>query len=342
VANLTASTPHRPVVDANATVDRVSPTWGETRWHCCWSPDAGVGMYIHTGRFRKDVDMWWAHIAAYLPDGHLAVDRQWCRNTSVAGVNSQNLALTITPTGWHSTFDGVGELTSTADLSRSVRGSGAPSVALRWDVTAHEAAPVWDLYSAVDEQQDFASDIHIQQATTTTGTLWVDGQSFPLDGVGFKDHSSGARSFAAWHGHRFMIAVMPEWVIHAVTIFRDNGIAADPVGVVMSDGHCTPVEQFDLPALADPQGVPRDQEMIVTGRSGPIRMRVEVIHAFPITITEDNDNYNGIDWDIPSDPMVMIEGIVRLTGPDGSVGFGFLERSARQSTLPMPGAGGRS
>jgi len=338
----TVSTQNLRGVDVNATVDRVSPSWGETRWHCCWSPDAGVGMYIHTGRFRKDIDMWWAHIAAYLPDGQLAVDRLWCRNTAAAGVNSENLDLTITATGWRSTFDGVGELTSTAALSRSVRGSGAPSVALRWDVTAHQAAPAWDLYSSVDQQQDFASDIHIQQATTTTGTLWVDGQSIPLDGVGFKDHSSGARSFAAWDGHRFMIAVMPGWVVHAVTIFRGNGTAADPIGVVMADGRRTPVGQFDLPALADTQGMPRDQEMIVTGPSGPIQLRTEVIHALPITITENNDNYNGIDWDIRSDPMVMIEGIVRLTAPDGSVGFGFLERSARQSTLPVPGAGKRS
>lgn len=327
-------------MDTNVAVDRVTPLWGETRWHCCWSPDAGVGIYIHTGRLRADVDMWWAHVAAFLPDGRLAVDRLWCRNTSAAGIESGNLNLSITETGWRSTFDGVGELSSTAGLGRAARGCASPSVAMRWDVTATEVAPIWDLYSSTDQNQDFASDIHVQQATSTSGTLWVGDRTYPLEGVGFKDHSSGARDFAAWDSHRFMIAVMPNWVVHAVTIFRTNSDVAAPMGVVLADGRRAPVERFDLPALADVEGAPLEQEMVVTGPSGPIALRVEVMHALPISITKDNDNYNGIDWEIASDPMVMIEGMIRLTAPDGAIGFGFLERSARQSTLPRPAVRG--
>jgi hypothetical protein len=322
-----------PGVDANAAVNRTTPLWGETRWHCCWNSDAGVGMYIHTGRFRRDLDMWWAHIAAYLPDGRLVVERLCCRNRALAGIESETLGLTQTVTGWTSRFDGVGEMTSTAGMARGVHDSGAPSVALRWDVTATNVAPVWDLYSSTQQQQDFASDVHVQRASRTTGTLSVGDEAYPLDGVGFKDHSSGARSFAAWNGHRFMIAVMPDWVVHAVTIFRGDDAT---MGVVLAGDRCIAVKQFDLPKLIDTEGGPREQQAVLTGPEGPFTAQVSLVHALPISITEDGDNYNGIDWDSPSDPLVMIEGMVRLTAPDGSVGFGFLERSARQSTLPRP------
>lgn len=322
--------------DLNADADFTTPLWSETRWHCCWSVVADVGLYIHTGRFRKDLDMWWAHVAVYLPDGLLAVDRFWFRNTSRAGVKSHNLDLTVTESGWHSTFDGVGELASTAALSARPHGSAAPSARVRWEVTASAAAPVWDVYSSTDQTQDFAPASHVQQAATTSGKLWVDGVEFSLGGVGFHDHSSGARDFSAWRGHRFLIAVLPRWVVHAFTIFRDDGRAAEPIGVVMADDVTTPITQFEAPRLSDATGLPLENKLVVTGPDGPITLQANVIHALPISATRENDNYNGVDWNASSDPMVIVEGVVLLTTPDGERGVGFLERSARQSTLPRP------
>ena len=157
-------------------------------------------------------------------------------------------------------FDGVCELTSTAALSAASRGSAGPTAGVRWEVTATAAAPVWDVYSSTDREQDFASMLpHIQQAATTEGTLWVDGAEYPLlQGVGFKDHSSGARTFGAWHGHLFMIAVMPRWVVHAFTVFRDDSPAAEPIGLVMEDGVTTAITQFEAPKLSDATGAPVD------------------------------------------------------------------------------------
>jgi hypothetical protein len=330
--------------DPNATPDLTIPQWGETRWHCCWSPKSGAGVYIHTGRFRKDLEMWWAHIAAFLPDGALAVDRVWFRNRSAVGIRSDSLDLEMTAEGWQSTFDGVGELSSTTALSRASRGSAGPTVALRWDIRAAATAPIWDINansahgqhaSSTDHVRQVAAN-HIQQAASTVGSLWVDGEELSLEGVGFKDHSSGSRSFSAWAGHRFMVAVMPDWVVHAFAVLHDSGTASAPIGVVMSDGIVKPVSQFEVPPLMDATGTPTEHTLIVSGPAGPVNARVEVVHALPISITEDNDNYNGVDWNAATDPMVMVEGIVRLTGPGDTCGYGFLERSARQSALPRP------
>jgi hypothetical protein len=115
--------------DLNAATNYTTPLWSETRWNCCWCPEAGVGIYQHAGRFRKDLDVWWIHVAALLPDGKLAVDRGWCHNDEPAGVRSDNIRWTMTEQGWRADYDGVGELTSISALARSTRGEGSPG---RW------------------------------------------------------------------------------------------------------------------------------------------------------------------------------------------------------------------
>jgi len=222
------------------------------------------------------------------------------------------------------------------------RGAGAQSSWSVGPVGDHEmgcnataVAPVWDMYAGAGAVQDFATDMHVQQTYTTTGTLWIDGRAYPLSGVGFKDHSSGKRDFGAWSGHRFLIAVMPDWSLHAVTITRDRDVLAS-MGAVMVGGESIAVTQFDAAPLEDAEGTTKIQEVVVTGPAGPVSMRIELLHALPITISDSNDNYNGVDWEYPGEPMVMVEGIVQLTDPNGAVGYGFLERSARQSRLPRP------
>ncbi|QLL06373.1 hypothetical protein [Mycobacterium vicinigordonae] len=316
--------------DPNAMVDRLTALWGETRWHTCWSPSAGVGVYIHAGRFRKDLDLWWVHVAAYLPDNKLAVDRFWCRNRNAAGLSCDQLDLTITTQGWAATFDGVGQLCDTESLTRASRGSSAPSVRLRWELSATPLAPVWDMYDGVSWQHDFASAGHIQQASATTGTLWIDDHAYPLDGVGFKDHSSGARSFQTWVGHAFLVGEISGRVVHAVTIVREDS-GAQTMGVTMTPGEQASVTGFDVLPLASFDGAPHEQKLTIETSAGSIALHAKLIHALPITITEANDNFNGVDWDLEGDPMIMVEGIVALTDERGEVGYGFLERSARRS-----------
>jgi len=324
-------------VDYNAHPKYETPLWNETRWNGCWNPDEGVGLYIHAGRFRKDLDLWWIQTVAYLPDGQLAVERSWSRSSHNHGVGSDTLDLTMTDTGWTSTFDGVAELTTTAALSRAPRGSSAPSVPVRWTVTATAASPVWDMYGTVADKQDFAADLHVQQGLHTTGSLFVGDREYSLEGVGFKDHSSGARTWERWHSHRFTLAVMPDYTLHAVVVGAADGQERPPFGAIFRGDAQEGIQAFELPALADAVGGPVEQDMLVTTTSGEqIMLRAELVHALPITITEDNDNINGIDWEIDGDPIVLIEGIARLRAPDGSVGYAFLERSARRSALTRP------
>jgi hypothetical protein len=56
----------------------------------------------------------------------------------------------------------------------------------------------------------------------------------------------------------------------------------------------------------------------------------------PIMISEENENLNGIDWESPGNPVIVMEGIAKLTLEDGTVGYSFIESSARRNDIRRP------
>jgi hypothetical protein len=323
-------------MDYNVSPKYDVPMWSETRWNGCWNAEAGVGLYLHMGRFRKDLDIWWVQTVAYLPGGELVVDRTWARCTDTDGVRAGNLDLTMTDDGWTSSYDGVLQLTGVEELARSVQGAGAPSVPVRWEVTATPATPVWDLDAgAKPESNDFAGDAHLQQGCATTGRLTVYGQEYSLDGIGWKDHSSGVRDFAHWGHHAFTLAVMDGWTLHAGAMHPDGDRPPMYFGVCYRGDKGTPIASFDAPTLTG-LDVPGPLECTVTLADGDtLSFTAEQVHALPMTLTQDNDNINGIDWDAPRG-VALVEGISKLTFSDGQVGYAHLERSAHLDTLKRP------
>jgi hypothetical protein len=41
----------------------------------------------------------------------------------------------------------------------------------------------------------------------------------------------------------------------------------------------------------------------------------------------------GTDWDLPVDPLFLSECQVKVTDPDGAIGYGHIERSTRRSCM---------
>jgi hypothetical protein len=291
------------------------------------------------GRFRQDLEVWWAQTVAYLPDGVLVVDRSWGRSLDRRGVRTGPFELHITDAGWRSSFDGVGELTTVRALARAPRGSSAPSTPVRWEVSAEASSPVWDLYGGAGDKQDFAGDAHIQQGFRTEGTLVAGGREYRLDGVGFKDHSSGVRKWDGYRSHHFTLAVMPGWTLHEVVMLSQDGDPRPPMGALFRGGEQLALERSELPPLQDAEGGPGAAELVVKpAGEDELALQLELLHGLPMTVTEDNDNVNGVDWEAAGDPIVLVEGIGRVTAPDGTVGHGMFERGVRRSMLRRPPA----
>ncbi|MFA5711460.1 hypothetical protein [Mycolicibacterium sp.] len=325
-------------MDINVEPQYDVPLWNETRFHTCWNPEAGVGIYLHLGRFRADLDLWWAQVGVYLPDRQLCVDRLWGRNLSRAGADIAGLHIEIGENGWTSSFEGVGELTSIDKLALAPRGASAPSRAVRWELSATPVAPVWNAYEGNAEARiAHAGDMHIQQAFQTTGWIRVGEQEYSLDGVGWSDHSSGVRDLSPeWKHHTFLLPVAPDWTAHMISMGTDAG--ETPWGTFFGrDGSRERLTQLAFPSLTDPAGGPVDSKLEFEISNGErFSYNVELLHAFPMTVTEDNDNINGIDWDLPGDPLVLVEGIGRLTDGSGESFYCFHERTMRRSMLNKP------
>jgi hypothetical protein len=330
-------------MDRNVEAKPDVPMWSETRWNGCWNAAEGVGLYLHMGRLRKDVDLWWAQTVAYLPGERLVVDRCWGRNPNELGVTLGGFDLTCTEDGWTSAFDGGGQVTSYEALLRAPRGDAAPCSPMSWSVTATAVSPVFDPYSGQGGTLDFAGDAHVQQAFSTAGWLKVDGREYALDGIGFKDHSSGVRDWASWKAHRFMLAVMPGFTLHAAGLDAagDDPDRRTAFGAFYRDGEQLGISRFEMPLLTDRFGLPALVDVVVELSNGE-RLEIasaELVHALPMTITEENENLNGIDWQSDGNPIVLMEGIGRLTLADGTVGYMYIESSARRDDVAHPEGG---
>lgn len=80
---------------------------------------------------------------------------------------------------------------------------------------------------------------HYEQAMTVTGTLTKEGKSRPISCFGYRDHSWGYRNYQMVVGWNFVVAFLPQKVIHA-SIIRlpgkkdiQNGYIATSEGIVV-------------------------------------------------------------------------------------------------------------
>jgi hypothetical protein len=320
-------------MDLNRTPHHDVAMWSETRWNGCFNPAQGVGLFLHAGRLRNNLDWWWAQTAIYLPGGRMAVDRSWVRNPHELGVNTASLDLRVTSSGWSASFDGMCELTTTEALGKSPGGSSAPSVPVRFSLTADASRPWWDMLAGATNAQDFG-DMHVEQMGRSTGSLKVGNERYELDGVSYYDHSSGPRDWTNQHSHHFAMIAMPTYTLHAGQVYLSPTEARRGGGVWFTeDGTLNRVSRSEMPRQANVFGAPQQFDWMIKTQGQELVYRVEVLHTFPATITFDNDNINGTDWEIPGDPLFLSECQVRVTAPDGAVGYGHIERSNRRSCL---------
>jgi hypothetical protein len=325
-----------PDMDAFRAPDRTVARWSETAFVSGRSLHNEFGFFLHAGRCPTDLDLWWAQVATYLPGGDLAVGYTWGRCLDRAAITTGNLDLRVIAPHqqWSIRYDGVGQRTTTSALAAHTVGSG-PALPMKWDINAHAAFPAWNMHNptSTGSADDWASAMHTQQAFRATGTISLGEETHDFDGVCYNDHSRGVRSWGAFSGDISLMAVYPDFAVHGIKVWGPEGDVKITAGVLFdSHGSARPV-RIDFPAETDMLGNPRMLGVTIQDPDGgtELSMRAEALHVFPIAVTEHNDNLNGIDWDIPGDPLIFTESLVKLTTEDGQVGYGNLERSHKRS-----------
>jgi hypothetical protein len=204
---------------------------------------------------------------------------------------------------------------------------------MTWDVDLELVRDPWTPFSH-NESSEWA-DAHTQQQYVARGSLTVDGQTWSLDGPGWGDHSSGVRTWDGFGGHTFVNAPLPGAGLVLINVRTPAGDTAMTTGaLLLEDGTSDPVTDVKFPWLSSLVGAPESFELMVTTESGrTAEWNVDVLHTLPATISELNDNANGLDWRARGNPLFLAECIARFTTPDGVTGYGHLERSVKRSKV---------
>ncbi len=121
-----------------------------------------------------------------LPGGRALADMSWGRSEHRDGPTTGNIRARSSELGhFHLSFDGAGEITTSAELARRIVGAGR-CVPLRFDIELAPAMPVWDLFKATEIGQREWGGTHHEQVHSATGWLMVagpEGGKWRLDGA---------------------------------------------------------------------------------------------------------------------------------------------------------------
>lgn len=332
-----------PGADLLHTTPTDLPGWSETMYFHVWSPEAGVGVFVHTGRWPADVDLWWAQTIALLPDGELLVDRSWGRAVDNRGPATGNLRITCEEPlrRWRLRFDGAGTVASLDDMAAGPVGAG-PARAFAFDIELDAAAPVWDMHGALGlpraaiENLSWAS-FHHTQGFRARGDLRSENRQWSIDGVAHRDHSSGVRDVSGLGGLHFFVVVFPDSgrVANGLVNWRPDGNVDHRLFAVQEAGNCETGTDVRVTGLQCYRTHQPHQMSITLGRNGgQYQMRAERLHGYSLTLLSPNENINGVDLNTQPDALVVTQSTVRVVAPDGEIGYGVIERDYRPSMLP--------
>ena len=330
--------------------DRDDFFWGETHFWSAWNEDDGVGLFIHAGTTPEDPDLWWAQVYAYLPDGMAVVDRSWGRAEDRGGPTTGNFRARSSKLGhFKLTFDGAGEYVSSEEQAKRLVGAG-PALPFQFEVDLEPAMPVWSLYEATGMPKHKLGGAHHEQVHTSKGWLKVAGEQggeYSLDGVSFRDHSHGHRDFTRLGGDHLYGVYFPESerAVQVLMLWNADGGMELRAASIYENGELEllgEVEWTGIPMDADrPRslekltGEPHEFDVILHRREGEkVTMKAEVQHTIVMSNTSPNTNLNGAAVDAGDDALLLAECQVKMTWPDGEVGYGHLERGYRRNLLP--------
>jgi hypothetical protein len=168
-------------------------------------------------------------VTLYLPDGSVLFQYKRPEITSNDAMDAGGMRFEVIEPmeKLHTVYEGSAvhlvDPTQMADPGAAFRNN--PHKKVKVDLIHEAAGPAYGSsgrnHKVVDPEKEFAK-AHYEQHMKVHGSIEMDGQTYPIDGLGLRDHSWGPRYWQAIYSYRWLtINFAPDFGMMVSTIWRD-------------------------------------------------------------------------------------------------------------------------
>lgn len=313
------------------------PHWSENYALAGFDPDAGVGIFFHLGRWRKDPDLWREMVTVLLTDGTVVAHRAIGNaNVTKEGPGGPNLRMEILRDGqsqrW--SFLGAARHQLVERLRDSLLADG-PMERFEFSLTFDSEFPTWNL-GASGENSSFAGHGHLEQIGRLTGEIGIGGRKMKFDNFANRDHSRGPRLVGPLVRHHWFQGYLDNGIkfcaYEAEEAMADGGIKKTfSKAALIIDKKMIPAEVsigFHLPLDCGLDYIRQPVPFKLEWEGGSIKGKIT---SFPTTMyhqfTAPWDTYLGSRQVGDKPDRRMVEQAVMYQTDDGIPGHGHMERT---------------
>jgi hypothetical protein len=308
-----------------------TPNWSENFLLAGQDPKAGVGFWMHCGRWRKDLAMFRETVVVRLPDGTVAASRAIgdARSTE-EGPGGPHYAIRIVEPGAKLTYEYSGGIRRVPSASmKTALVEEGPRTPMRIALSFESSADIWDLHK-VGATQDFLPAGHIEQIGRVTGTIQVGEEVYQIDTIANRDHSLGPRDNQdlmnhQWHQGYFENGI--SFLLFDATLRSKGSVAFSEAAVY--EGDTLYEARLELPSRCDDPE--RDHDPVrfkLHYANGTLEIETTKYQSDSyLSLTSPNDQYVGVYPSEGKQTLVLAEQSVALLLNGTVPGYGCFERT---------------
>jgi hypothetical protein len=306
------------------------PNWSENYCLAAFDPKCGVGLWLHMGRWRKDLTLWREIVTIRLPDGRVVAHRAIGNARSAPdGPGGPAWGIRVVESGHRLTyhFAAGARVVPAREMRAGLVGEGVREP-VSFELAFDSNADIWDLHK-VGDRQEFLPAGHIEQIGRVHGTVRVGDRAFDFDSLGNRDHSLGPRDNKALKSHQWLQGYFDNGtaflVFDAMVRTDDKPVFSE---AVVYEGDRIYPAKLEMGWRCDDASL--DEKPIsfrLTYEKGPFEVESTAYRGNSyLSFTSPNDLYVGV-YPAGNPPLTLLEQSVVLR-LNGSVrGYGCFERT---------------
>ena len=306
------------------------PHWSENFCLAAFDPKCGVGVWLHLGRWRKDLNIWRETVVVNWPDGTVSAQRGFGNALACEdGPGGTNFAVRVLEPGRRFSYTYIGGALRlpSSHMREGLQRDGARQ-RLAFTLLFESDAGIWDMHKEASKQE-FLGAGHIEQPGRVTGAISIGAESFTFEGMGNRDHSMGSRNTPTLESHQWLQGYFENGVKFMLYDAVLRG-AREPVfsSAAVYEGDTFYEASVEYPwRISDADDAQRDFGFRLNYANGALDIATQTIGAPAfLSFTAPNDIYVGV-YPSGDPPLTLLEQstLLRLNG--SIPGFGRLERT---------------